>query len=114
MSPWHSVGVAIEKTKLNVAIFWVAPLRSRKFTYLQENCEIIFCLSGTFPRSSSEGGGWYGYTKATPEEVSPNEKGIRVVSGSEDNTVNVVNDDLESEKQNSLLLIYELLFLRFF
>lgn len=60
------------------------------------------------------GGGWYGYTKATPEEVSPNEKGIRVVSGSEDNTVNVVNDDLESEKQNSLLLIYELLFLRFF
>lgn len=46
--------------------------------------------------------------------MSPNEKGIRVVSGSEDNTVNVVNDDLESEKQNSLLLIYELLFLRFF
>ena len=43
--------------------------------------------------------------------MSPNEKGIRVVSGSEDNTVNVVNDDLESEKQNSLLLIYELLFL---
>ena len=36
---------------------------------------------------------------------------MRVVSGSEDNTVNVVNDDLESEKQNSLLLIYELLFL---
>lgn len=46
--------------------------------------------------------------------MSPNEKGMRVVSGSEDNTVNVVNDDLESEKQNSLLLIYELLFLRFF
>lgn len=46
--------------------------------------------------------------------MSPNEKGIRVVSGSEDNTVNVVNDDLESEKQNSLLLIYKLLFLRFF
>ena len=44
----------------------------------------------------------------------PNEKGIRVVSGSEDNTVNVVNDDLESEKQNSLLLIYKLLFLLFF
>ena len=47
--------------------------------------------------------------------MSPNEKEIRVVSGSEDNTVNVVNDfDLESEKQNSLLLIYKLLFLRFF
>lgn len=46
--------------------------------------------------------------------MSPNKKGIRVISGSEDNTVNVVNDDLESEKQNSLLLIYKLLFLRFF
>lgn len=46
--------------------------------------------------------------------MSPNEKGIRVVSGSEDNTVNVVNDDLESEKKNPLLLIYKLLFLRFF
>ena len=46
--------------------------------------------------------------------MSSNEKGIRVVSGSEDNTVNVVNDDLESEKQSSLLLIYKLLFLRFF